>query len=73
MRFPVHRADLGGFGADTTEELLMRLAGAGNFHAADAQPFCLGDKTAGGLPFYPDRELPENNCVALLSASLPVQ
>ena len=53
-------ADLGGFGADVTEELLMRWLELGIFTPL-MKIIRHGDQASGGLPFYTDRELPQNH------------
>lgn len=45
-------ADLGGFGADTTEELLMRWLEFGIFTPLMAEPFRRRNKGAGSLPVW---------------------
>ena len=43
-------ADIGGFGSDTTEDLVMRLDPACHVLPAYEEPHSTGDQNAGGLP-----------------------
>lgn len=69
-------ADLGGFGADVTEDLLLRwlaLAGAGGVYPADAEPLGHGDQAAGGLSVPPCGSVPADYLPAVRPPALPLQ